>query len=99
MLILFYNPMSVSSLLVEKKSETDAEGRSIPSNDVVARTIDYAAAKGINEIKVDGYSAMVDEIIEEMKTYAIENYGVILGGVNIARAWVKGDSENAEIFN
>lgn len=75
--------MSVYSLLVEKKNETEAEGLSIPSNDVVARIIDYAAARNVNDIRINGYPDMVEELIKEMKIYAIENYGEILSGINI----------------
>lgn len=76
--------MSVYSLLAEKRTETDVEGLSIPSDDVVARTIDYAAAKGINEIKIDGFPAAVNRLIEEMKTYAVKNYGVVLENISIS---------------
>lgn len=76
--------MSVYSLLAEKTTETNVEGLSIPSNDVVARTIDYAAAKGINEIKVAGIPAAVDGLIEEMKSYAEKNYAVDWENVSIS---------------
>lgn len=76
--------MSVYSLLAEKRTETDVEGLSIPSDDVVARTIDYAAAKGINEIKIDGFPTAVNGLIEEMKTYAVKNYGVVLENISIS---------------
>lgn len=76
--------MSVYSLLAEKTTETNVEGLSIPSNDVVARTIDYAAAKGINEIKVAGFPTAVNGLIEEMKTYAAKNYKVDWENVSIS---------------
>lgn len=76
--------MSTYSLLAEKTSETDVEGLSIPSNDVVARTIDYAAAKGINEIEVAGIPAAVDGLIEEMKSYAEKNYAVDWKNISIS---------------